>query len=136
MDALPAQRPTEGVETFTRLVCPDCRGGLTILIHNGRAAAFTCLVGHSYSVEELIAGKETALEGRLWEAVHAFEEMAILLAALERHHLTDGLDTVACQQRATLAREQAAGLRSIIQADRPLAVSISAGPRAGPAVSA
>jgi two-component system chemotaxis response regulator CheB len=136
MDALPAQMPSDGGEAFTRVVCPDCRGSLTVQVHNARAAAFTCLVGHSYSVEELLAGKEAALENRLWEAVHAFEELAILLTALERHRLiADGLDPAACRRRAALARDQAGGLRSIIQADRPLATATSAGQGAGPAVS-
>jgi two-component system chemotaxis response regulator CheB len=133
MDALPADVP-DGVVNFTNLVCPDCRGAVTIQRHKGHTV-FTCRVGHSYSVDELIAGKEAALEVRLWEAVYAFEEMAVLLPDLDRLHLTDGLDPAASRQRAIQAAEQAARLRAIVQVDRPVPAPSPPGRTAGPAMS-
>lgn|GEM_PF-1748027 len=119
MDGLPAHLPPEGVEAFTSLTCPDCRGGVTVRLHKA-LAVFMCRVGHSYSVDELIEGKEAALETRLWEAVYAFEELAVVLDNLDRSHLADGLDPAARRERAAQAGEQAARLRSIIQVDRPI----------------
>jgi predicted ABC-type transport system involved in lysophospholipase L1 biosynthesis ATPase subunit len=81
-------------------------------------------VGHSYSAEELIAGKETALESSRWEAV--------------RDHHPHRLSQLSRQlgQRAALAREHDARPRSVIQADRPVAaVSMSAGYSVGPGMS-
>ena len=89
----------------------------------------------SRELEELIATKEAALEGRLWEGVYTFEEMAMLLAALDRREPARNVDPVACRQRAAMALAKAARLRSIIQADRPVALSTSAGHGAGPGMS-
>jgi two-component system, chemotaxis family, protein-glutamate methylesterase/glutaminase len=119
MDSLPGILPSDGNDEFTGLVCPDCRGSLTVRIHR-RLAMFTCRVGHAYSAEELVAGKEAALESRMWEAVYAFEEMAALLADLVRHGLADGVGAAAAEERGGRARAQAAALRSIIQTDRPV----------------
>lgn len=130
MDALPKPLPLEGMEAFTGLNCPDCRGSLTVRLHRHHAF-FTCRVGHAYSTDELIAGKEAALEARLWEAVYAFEEMAVLLADLDRYRLAE-LDMGACRERAALAGEQALRLRSIVQADHPLVRRGAAGPAVGP----
>lgn len=126
MDALPTDLPPSGTESFTGLTCPDCRGALTVQNHKSHVG-FTCRVGHAYSADELIGGKEAALEARLWEAVYAFEEMMVLLSDLERHHLCEEADLAAFRRRAAQAREQAARLRAIVQADRPLAPPASPG---------
>jgi two-component system chemotaxis response regulator CheB len=118
MDGLPARLPVER-QGFTGLICPDCRGSLTVRLQ-GRLASFTCRIGHTYSLEELLVGKESALETRMWEAVYAFEEMAALLTDLDRHGLAQGIGPAACRERAGLTREQAIRLRSLIQVDRPL----------------
>jgi two-component system chemotaxis response regulator CheB len=131
MEGLPERLPPDEVDVFTGLVCPDCRGSLAVRLHRGHAA-FICRVGHSFSTDELIAGKESALELRMWEAVYAFEELAVLLSDLDRHRLADQLGADACRQRATQAEEQAARLRSIIQVDRPVTPRASAGNDARP----
>ena len=127
MNGLPEHRPMDGVEAFTGLNCPDCRGSLTIRLHHS-SAFFTCRVGHAYSSDELIAGKEAALETRMWEAVYAFEELAALLADLDHHRLTESADIAACRDRTAAAREQAVRLRSIVQTDRPLVPRSTTGP--------
>jgi two-component system, chemotaxis family, protein-glutamate methylesterase/glutaminase len=119
MNSLPETLPSDGDVVLTGLVCPDCRGALTLRMAR-RLVQFTCRVGHAYSPEELVAGKEGALESRMWEAVYAFDEMAALLVDLVRHGLADGVGTTAAQERGELARAHAARLRSIIQADRPV----------------
>jgi two-component system chemotaxis response regulator CheB len=120
MDGLPDRLPSDGGDAFTGLTCPDCRGSLSVGLR-GRLAAFTCRVGHVYSADELVAGKEAALECRLWEAVYAFEEMGALLDDLVRLGLADALEPAA-GERVRQAHEHAAGLRSIIQVDRPVGV--------------
>jgi two-component system chemotaxis response regulator CheB len=82
--------------------------------------SFRCRVGHAYSVPELVASKEAVLEARMWSAVFAFEEMDSMIAGLLRHALARDLGDDACRQRAVLAGRQAARLREVIQADRPL----------------
>ena len=127
MNGLPEHQPIDGVEAFTGLNCPDCRGSLTMRLHRVHAF-FPCRVGHAYTSDELIVGKEAALETRLWEAVYAFEEMAALLADLDHYRVTESVDIAACRDRAAAARAQALRLRSIIQTDRPLVPRNTAGP--------
>ena len=127
MEGLPERLPPDGVDVFTGLVRPDCRRSLVVRLHRGHAA-FVCRVGHAFSKGELIAGKESALETRMWEAVYAFEEVAVPLSGLDRHHLAREAGAAAGRQRT--AQAQAGRLRSIIQADRPLTSSEPAGPGA------
>ena len=126
MEGLPERLPPDGVDVFTGLVCPDCRGSLAVRLHRLHAA-YTCRVGHAFSTDELIAGKEAALESRMWEAVYAFEELAVLLSDLDRHGVARRIGREACRRRAGQAQEQAARLRSIIQVDRPVTSSEPAG---------
>lgn len=118
MKGLPNELPADGQEAFTGLVCPDCSGNLVIQ-REAEYFSFRCRIGHAYSIVELIAAKESALETRLWSAVFGFEELEALLAGLDAHRLTDHLDPERCRQRVTLARGQARRLRAIVQDDRP-----------------
>jgi len=95
---------------------------VTIRLHRGHVF-FRCRVGHVYSLTELVCGKEQVIEKRLWMVVYAFEELAALLRDCDRHGLAEGFDMEAWRRRASFAREQAARVRAIIDADRPLFVS-------------
>ena len=77
-----------------------------------------------YSCAELLASKEEILERRLWIAFSSLEELAMLLEDLRGQGL-EPTDPEPQRRRGAIAREQAARLRSIIEADRPLL------PRAG-----
>jgi two-component system, chemotaxis family, protein-glutamate methylesterase/glutaminase len=76
MQAFPSP-PSESEERVSGLSCPDCFGVLTVRIAG--ELLFTCRIGHSYSVEELIKGKERLIEEYLWSAVTAFEELKSVL---------------------------------------------------------
>src|SRR5215468_7249572 len=119
MLGLPESLPTEGRKAFTGLVCPDCSGNLVISV-SGDHISFSCRVGHTYGLTELVLAKDTALEAVLWRAVFAFEELEALLSDLRTHGLMAAVDAGACRARAELARQQASRLRAIIEADRTL----------------
>src|SRR5262245_7188328 len=119
MDTLPPQLPPDGREAVTGVICPDCGGAVTIQRHH-RHVVFACRVGHAYSVAELVVAKEQELERRLWMVNYSFEELAALLSDCERLGLAQELDTEPCRRRISAAREQAARVRAMIEADRPL----------------
>lgn len=132
MKGLPDPLPVDGQEAFTGLVCPDCSGNLVVERDAGYVS-FRCRVGHTYSVVELLAAKESRLEDRMWSVVFGFEEMAALLESLDGHGLTGPVGRDAGRERAARAREQGARLRAMMQNDRPLLVSSHAvGRAAGP----
>jgi len=114
---LPASLPEDGEEHFTGIVCPDCAGVLVIRTHRS-LVTFVCRIGHVYSPTELLAAKEEILEGRLWTAYSALDELAVLLDDIGRHGLAEG--DSAARRRGVIARDQAARLRAIIESDRPL----------------
>lgn len=110
--------PANGEDCFTGIGCPDCSGVLTLRTH-GTLVTFACRIGHMYSCAELLASKEEVLERQLWTAFSSLEELAILLGDFRRHGL-EPTDPENQRRRAAIAREQAARLWSIIEADRPL----------------
>src|SRR5262245_52349143 len=122
METLPRELPSDGTQVFTGLVCPDCSGNLVVSTQQ-RHVAFSCRTGHIYSIEELVVGKESALEDRLWSAVFAFDELAAFLTDVVGRGLIGTMEPNACRRRADLARRQAAALRSVIENDRALNTS-------------
>jgi len=61
--------------------CPDCRGPLTELRHEG-IYEYRCLVGHRYSAPALLAAHSETQERALWSAVLALEESAVIAREL------------------------------------------------------
>lgn len=62
-------------QDLTALTCPECGGTLWQRYDYG-AQRFRCRVGHSYSADGLMVGKQAALESALWAAIVALEERA------------------------------------------------------------
>lgn len=75
---------------LTRLVCPECGGGLA-RVDLPLISYFRCHTGHQYAPQTLAAAQAEASEGKLWGAVAALEEQAAML-----HYLHDaaGADRV------------------------------------------
>jgi hypothetical protein len=115
---LPPSLPANGEDRFTGIGCPDCSGVLTLRTH-GTLVTFACRIGHMYSCAQLLATKEDILERELWTAFSSLEELAILLEDFRRHGL-EATDPENQRRRGAMAREQAARLWSVIEADRPL----------------
>src|SRR5262245_54918209 len=80
MTMLPSDvRPGDG-EQVTRLSCPDCPGVLAVEFEGAKGhLALKCLLGHRYSISDLLAAKEERIEERLWAALYAVQELADLL---------------------------------------------------------
>jgi len=66
---------------LTGVTCPKCNGPLW-KIHDGNLLRFRCRVGHAYTAETVLAGKETALEDALWAALNTLEESAQISRAM------------------------------------------------------
>jgi two-component system chemotaxis response regulator CheB len=115
---LPDVVPADGGARFTGIACPDYSGVLTLKAH-GSLVTFACRVGHMYSCAELLAAKEELLERRLWIAFSSLDELAMLLEDFHREGL-EPTQSEAHRRRGAIAREQAARVRDIIEADRPL----------------
>ena len=110
--------PSDGEDRLTGLGCPDCSGSLFVREHR-KVVTFFCWIGHEYSLGEMLAAKEEIIEGRLWIAYSALEEIAIVVEQLEASGFALS-DPEGYRNRATIARSQANKIRSAIESDRPL----------------
>jgi two-component system chemotaxis response regulator CheB len=63
---------------LTRLACPECGGGLAE-VDLPPITYFRCHIGHQYAPHSLLAAQADALERKLWAAVAALEEHAVVL---------------------------------------------------------
>jgi two-component system chemotaxis response regulator CheB len=106
-----------GESRLTRLACPDCGGGLA-QVDLPQISYFRCHVGHQYGPRTLAAAQAEASEQKLWSAVAALEEQAVLQRYLEG---TDVPESVDPDHRGTYRRsaqelaDRAAALREQVQ---------------------
>ncbi len=63
------------------LVCPECQGPIWE-IHQGKLVRYQCLVGHRYTLENLLAAHSEELERALWVALRTLEERVKLQRSL------------------------------------------------------
>lgn len=61
--------------------CPECRGPLS-LVKTDELVEVSCLVGHAYSLQDLLRAHAEAEERVLWSAVVALRETQIILDAI------------------------------------------------------
>ena len=70
-----------GETRLTRLACPDCGGGLAE-VEVGEVRYFHCHVGHQFSPQGLEAAQRETAETKLWAALAALEEHAVMARRL------------------------------------------------------
>lgn len=90
---------SDGETGLTRLACPECSGALAevTLPH---ITYYRCHVGHQFGPQSLAIAQEEVAEGKLWSAVAALEETAVLARYLAAHPDSGG--EVADQSNATV----------------------------------
>jgi two-component system, chemotaxis family, protein-glutamate methylesterase/glutaminase len=122
MDAFPADiTPADGKQP-TSLICPDCGGSITVRAVD-RLLAFECRVGHVYSLEDMLVGKEAHIEAVMWSAVHAYAEMAAFLRTLgDRDGSRRLVPDAERLRRFEQAEAHATSLRQMLESDRRLAL--------------
>jgi two-component system chemotaxis response regulator CheB len=114
-----------GSERTIAISCPECAGVLNARAEGPRGhLTYECRVGHTFSLGELLTGKEEQLDERLWSTLVALEELHEMLdetgRAAESHGIPDA--AVACRDRAERVREQRGQLRRIIERNRAVEV--------------
>jgi two-component system chemotaxis response regulator CheB len=110
----PSSRDAKREGAASGFTCPDCHGSLWEL-RDGDVLRYECRVGHSYSMESMLAAQAESLENALWAALNALEERAATLervAHVARHSPTAAGGRMAEQARETT--EQAKMLREAL----------------------
>ena len=122
MNALPSDLDDALEPRFTGISCPECAGCLMVEREGRGNLRFICRVGHTQSVDELLAGKEEKIEADLWASVRGLEELVALLVDLEAYALRNGRAQVGGPHgdRIAQARDHARNLRQLIARKRPV----------------
>lgn len=123
MFAIPPRLDSEAGDQLTGIGCPECPGALEVRCEGERGyLVFTCRIGHAYSADDLLVGKEKAVEDRLWAAVLAFEEIAAILGDLETHAESHGQPEAGrpYRERRARAQAQAQTFRRLAEENRPI----------------
>ena len=105
-DALPpdVSRRAGQASGFT---CPECHGSLWEE-ENGKSVSFGCRVGHTFSLESMIAEQSEAVEAAIWSAINVLEEQAALKRRLAERQGGVGMDLRArFEEQAREAEQQA-----------------------------
>jgi two-component system chemotaxis response regulator CheB len=101
----------------TNLTCPECGGSLWEL-NEHRLVHYRCHVGHGYTADTLVEGKNSELEGALWGALRALEESAELrrrMAGRLRNAPAPLQDLrISYERQAAEAEARAAVLRTLL----------------------
>jgi two-component system, chemotaxis family, protein-glutamate methylesterase/glutaminase len=122
MYVLPPDLRRDGTERVTGATCPDCFGSLEVRMEGDIRLLFKCRIGHSFSMNGLLAAKEDLIEERLWTVVTSFEEFVALLEDLGRRRAELHLDGTVhgLPDRIQRARDAVEMLRGLIEKNRRL----------------
>lgn len=115
----PPRHATNGSRELAELTCPDCNGNLWEFTE-GEVPRFECRVGHSYSLESLLAAQDESVERALWAGVRSLEENAALSRRLGRDAQRRGHPRSVRHftERAARTEESVRVLRRLLERDR------------------
>lgn len=116
---------------LTRLACPECGGGMAE-VSLPSISYFHCHVGHQFGPQTLAAAQAEASEAKLWSAVAALEEQAVVPRHLAGHEPAEPAvdQREGAEERSAHARK-ARGITELADSIRPICSEIAAPDRPG-----
>jgi hypothetical protein len=120
----PTLRSTEGLQV-TGLSCPDCHGVLQVAVAEPDSTflQFVCRIGHAFTLSEVLAAKEAAIENALRECEVASAEMIQLLDDIGSADVPAPVTADARAERRARLERHLELVRTIIEQDHPLDLS-------------
>jgi len=114
--ALPEKVTTE--YRYTGVVCVECPGVVHVRAEGpGGELRFSCRVGHAFSTNDLIEGKEEKIEESLWST---FETIAELIALLRDLEGLNGGSSGKYATRIQSLERQARAIAELLQSNEPV----------------
>jgi two-component system chemotaxis response regulator CheB len=114
LDGNALQRGVMELGTTSPNTCPSCHGVL-VRLTEGSIIRFRCHTGHAYSLQSLLVDVEQEIEDKLWSAMRAIEERALLLeqmASIARE-CGDADGAHAYDERARRSAERGQAMREL-----------------------
>jgi two-component system, chemotaxis family, protein-glutamate methylesterase/glutaminase len=114
-------RPADPVQAanpgdLTPLTCPECGG--TLWHHDDYGTQrYRCRVGHTFSADSLLLGKQAAVEAALWAAIVALDERADLVRHVVKRLQSNGRTSQVARYRQDIeaAEHRAETLRGLVR---------------------
>jgi len=99
-----------------KITCPECQGCINLEVEeHSNLCMYRCQVGHTYSLQEIIKGKEVQVENHFWTIIGLLEHLETLyeqllqerleaqtLSASDRQNIHDRLACVARHKQIVL----------------------------------
>jgi two-component system chemotaxis response regulator CheB len=82
--------------TPSRFTCPECHGALWE-IHDGSLLRFRCHVGHAYTADEALNGRDDEIDRLLGTLLRSHQERAALTRRMSDHERSEGRGKLADQ---------------------------------------
>ena len=85
MSTFPAHVRSSDGEQRSDLICPNCGGVIRVRAEGSNdMLVFECMVGHLYTLEDFVVGKEDHIEDTMWAVIYAYQELAAFLSDLDQ----------------------------------------------------
>lgn len=122
MFALPPGLEPDAADRVSGITCPACHGSLEVRAEGAGHLHFTCRIGHSLSLREVLTSLEGFIEDTVWSAIRGNEELVALLedVVAYRARLVNGVPDATYDDRLRRARQYGTALRALVEADEPL----------------
>ncbi|HXV94106.1 MAG TPA: chemotaxis protein CheB [Pseudonocardia sp.] len=99
---------------LTRLACPECGGGLAA-VDLDRISYYRCHLGHRFGPRSLESAQRENVEAKLWAALAALEEHAVVARRLSELTQQDAGGSAAYRAAARRSADRAHWLRTRLQ---------------------
>ncbi len=117
---------SERVGTPSAFSCPEC-GGVLWELQDGKLLRFRCRVGHTFSVDSILAAQTEQFEMALWAALKTLEERASLSRRMAQQAYDRDQDWLArrFEKRSHDAEQRAITIRRVLKQEEPGSASES-----------
>jgi two-component system chemotaxis response regulator CheB len=96
---LASMRAENTLGDLSPFTCPECHGALW-QVHDGSMVRYRCHVGHAYTAEATLAGRDAEIDNMLEQLLRSHRERAVLARRMaqeergnQRHELADRLES-------------------------------------------
>ncbi|MGH8980088.1 MAG: chemotaxis protein CheB [Acidimicrobiales bacterium] len=108
------REPIDDTLPPSEFTCPDCGGTLWAVAAYG-TDGYRCRVGHRFTLEAVLRGKQDAVEAALWAGIVALEERVAIIGRVAGRLARAGGSTRRCERDIETTTEWIDALRALVR---------------------